>query len=91
MFWVTMGSQPMRSRTVDVGRVLERSLVAVVKGPASPFYIGGNVIGVPATILFWIALMDSAFDKQIYIEFLERHIYSATWYKLECRVIGNTG
>ena len=57
MFWVAMGSQPIRSRKVDVGRVLERSLVCVVKGPASPFYLGGNVIGIPATILFWTALM----------------------------------
>ena len=60
MFWVAMGSQPIRSRTVDVGRVIERSLVRVIKGPASPFYLGGNVTGVPATILFWIALMVTA-------------------------------
>ena len=63
-----MGSQPIRSRKVDIGKVLERSLVCVARGPASPFYLGGNVIGVPATVLFWIALMGTASgsrDKKI--------------------------
>jgi Na+-transporting NADH:ubiquinone oxidoreductase subunit NqrB len=68
MFWVAMGSRPIRSRTVNMGRVLERSLVSVVKGPALPFFLGGKTIGTLGTICFWTALIGTACwsrDKRI--------------------------
>lgn len=60
VFWVAMGSQPIRSSRVNMGRVLERSLTSVVKGPVLPFFLGGKIIGIPAAICFWTALMGTA-------------------------------
>ncbi len=61
MLWVTMGSRPIRSPTVDIGRVLERSVVLVVKGPALPLFWRGKSLGTPGAILFWCALLGTAF------------------------------
>jgi D-alanyl-lipoteichoic acid acyltransferase DltB (MBOAT superfamily) len=60
MFWVTMGSVPGRSRTVDIGRVLEHSVVLVLKGPVFPLFLRGNSLGIPAALLFWCALLGTA-------------------------------
>jgi Na+-transporting NADH:ubiquinone oxidoreductase subunit NqrB len=51
-----------------MGRVLELSLVSVVKGPALPFFLGGKTIGALGTICVWTALIGTACwsrDKRI--------------------------
>ena len=60
MFWVTMGSVPGRSRTVDIGRVLEHSVVLVLKGPVLPLFWFSNFLGIPPALLFWCALLGTA-------------------------------
>lgn len=61
MLWVAMGSQPIRSPTVDIGRVLERSVVLVVKGPVLPLFWRGESLGTLGAIFFWCVLLGTAF------------------------------
>ena len=64
MFWVTMGSQPIRSRTVDIGQVLIHSVLAVIAGPVLPLFWGGSFLGVPIVLFFWCALLITAFGSK---------------------------
>ena len=61
MLWVTMGSRPIRSPTVNVGRVLADSANPVFIGPVLPLLIAGKSVGTLGGILFWIALLGTAF------------------------------
>jgi hypothetical protein len=64
MVLVAMGSVPIRSRSVDIRRVLERSAVAVVTGPALPLFWYGKAVGALGTILYWCVLLATAFQSR---------------------------
>ena len=64
MVLVAMGSTPIRSRTITIGGVLKCSAVAVVTGPALPLFWHGKALGALGTILFWCALLGTAFRSR---------------------------
>lgn len=59
MMSVVMGSQPIRSRTLDVGKVLAQSLELVIIGPGLLFYLVSEAIGVFISIAYWLLLIIS--------------------------------
>ncbi len=59
MMSVVMGSQPIRSRTLDVGKVLAQSLELVIIGPGLLFYLVFEPVGVFISIVFWLLIIIS--------------------------------
>ena len=58
---VTMGSQPIRSQTVNTGLVLNQSIRFVFIGPALPLYTFNKAVGISGAVVFWCALLGTAF------------------------------
>jgi hypothetical protein len=59
MVSVVMGSQPIRSRTLDVGKVIAQSLELVIIGPGLLFYLVFEPVGVFISIAFWLLVIIS--------------------------------
>ena len=58
---MAFGSRPIRSPSVNIGSVLEHSLVSVVIGPVLLLYSWfGKSVGILVTIVFWCALLGTA-------------------------------
>lgn len=57
---VAMGSQPIRSKTVNTGRVLNQSAKFVLLGPALPLFMYNKFFGILGAIGFWCALLGTA-------------------------------
>lgn len=64
MMSVAMRSQPVRSRTVDIGQVLADSIKFVLIGPGSLFYQASNAFGVFISIVFWLLLIKTALGSR---------------------------
>ena len=60
MLSVTMGSQPIRSKTVDIGDVLLRSVEFILIGPGLVFYIVSEEFAVIISIVFWLLIIKTA-------------------------------
>lgn len=57
---VTMGSRPIRSKTVNTGRVLKQSARFVLIGPALPLFTYNKTSGILGAIGFWCVLLGTA-------------------------------
>ena len=61
---VTLASQPIRSQTVDLEKVLIRSAGMVFLGPALPIFNITQVLGFLAAVGFWCALIGTAWGSK---------------------------
>ena len=61
---VALGSQPIRSQTVNTGRVLKQSAQFVFIGHALPLFTHNNTIGILGAIGFWCALLVTAWRSR---------------------------
>ena len=57
---VTMWSQPIRSKTINTGRVLKQSAELVFLGPALPLIMFNESFSILSAIGFWGALFGTA-------------------------------
>jgi hypothetical protein len=57
MMSFAMGSQPIRNRTVDVGKVLAQSFEWVIIGPGLLFYPSSKSVGASISMVFWLLLI----------------------------------
>lgn len=57
---VVIGSQPIRSKTINTERVLHQSAKFVLLGPALPLFIYNKFFSILGAIGFWCALLGTA-------------------------------